>query len=361
MRPYRRIYRLSNNRLKRVVVCVQSSRYFLSLSQPVVLPTSAAPEPDAGTPQQAVRVQRELRLTGVVEAIHSSKVTVPQIIGQGGRLTLTRLIPNGSRVKQGDVIAEFDPTQQVDAASAARAKFEDLGHQVQQKVSQNHADAEKRRAEVTQAQADLRKAQLEVEKGPILGELDRLKNELRADAAHQRLDSLLKSNALHDQSDAAALRILELQRDRQKLALDRAQTNINRLTLRAPLPGMVAHQDVYRGNSSGHAQEGDQLWYGYAIVNIFDPSDMQVRCLVGEPDRAALTAGTRVKVFIDAYPEVALSGHFESASPMAASALGSPVKTFTAVFKLDKNEPRLMPDLSAAVVIERPAMPGGSK
>ena len=36
------------------------------------------------------RARRELRLTGIVEAIHSSKVMVPQIVGQNGRLTLTR-------------------------------------------------------------------------------------------------------------------------------------------------------------------------------------------------------------------------------------------------------------------------------
>jgi multidrug resistance efflux pump len=113
---------------------------------------------------------------------------VPQIVGQNGRLTLTRLISNGSRVKQGDLIAEFDATQQLDAAFPARAKFEDLSHQVEQKASQNRADAEKRRADLTQAQADLRKAQLEVQKAPILGEIDRLKNDEkgRARAAVRR-------------------------------------------------------------------------------------------------------------------------------------------------------------------------------
>ena len=315
--------------------------------------TSAKAEPPFAVRQQeSARLQREVRLTGIVEAVRSSKVTVPQIVGQGGRLTLTRLIPNGSRVRQGDIIAEFDPTQQLDAAFTARAKYEDLSHQVEQKVSQNRADAERRRADLTQAQADLRKAQLEVEKAPILGEIDRQKNEIKADLARQHVDSLIKSNALHDQSDAAALRILELQRDRQKVALERAQTNINRLTLRAPLPGMVAHQNVYRGNTNGKAQEGDQLWNGQAIVNIFDPAEMQVRCMVGEPDRAVLSTGIRVKVHIDAYPDLALPAHFEFASPMAASALGSPIKTFTAVFKLDKTDARLMPDLSAAVVID---------
>jgi multidrug resistance efflux pump len=310
--------------------------------------------------QNQPRIEREFRLTGIVEAIHSSKVMVPQIVGQNGRLTLTHLIANGSKVKAGDVIAEFDPTQQLDNAFTARAKFEDLGHQVDQKVSQNRADAEKRRSDLTQAQADLRKASLEVEKAPILGEIDRLKNDAKEAIAKQHIESLLKSNALHDVSDAAALRILELQRDRQKVATERAQTNIDRLRIRAPLPGMVAHQNVYRGNTNGHAQEGDQLWNGQAIVSIFDPTEMLVRCMVGEPDRAILGEGVRVKVYLDAYPDLVLPAHFEFASPMAASALGSPIKTFTAVFKLDKTDPRLMPDLSAAVVIE-PSSAGGGK
>src|SRR5262245_28621239 len=80
--------------------------------------TSAASRPTAL--EDAPRTRREIRLTGIVEATHSFKVTVPQIIGQNARLTLTRLIPNGSRVKEGDAIAEFDPTQQLEAAFTAK-------------------------------------------------------------------------------------------------------------------------------------------------------------------------------------------------------------------------------------------------
>jgi hypothetical protein len=104
----------------------------------------------------------------------------------------------------------------------------------------------------------------------------------------------------------------------------------------------------------GHAQEGDQLYQGQAIVSIFDPSEMMVRCSVGEPDGAAIAHGSKATVYFDAYPELTLPATFEFASPVASSALGSPIKAFTAVFKLDKSDPRLMPDLSAAVVVESP-------
>jgi HlyD family secretion protein len=309
----------------------------------------------AETPSSTARAKREVRLTGTLEAIHSSKILVPQIWSQGGPMTLTKLIPNGSRVKDGDLIAVFDATQIQDQARDAQAKFEDLGHQVEQKRAQNRADAEKRVADLRQAEADLAKAEIELQKGPVLSEIDRLKDEVKLQIAQVHVESLKKSNAAHDKSDEAALRILELQRDRQKVMLERMQSNLAKLELRTTLAGMVAHQNLFRNNSMGHAQEGDQLYRGQPIVSIFDPSEMQVRCAVGEPDGAALTAGTKAIVYFDAYPDLALPAHFEFASPVASSAFGSPIKSFTAVFKLDKTAAQLMPDLSAAVVIESPA------
>jgi HlyD family secretion protein len=315
----------------------------------------AAHAASAATPVESPRAKREVRVTGTIQAVHFSKVLVPAIYGQGGSLTLTRIIPNGSRVKEGDLVAEFDATQQQDSARDAQARFDDLGHQVDQKRAQNRADAEKRAVDLKQAEADLAKARIELQKGPLLSAIDGLKNEARAVIAAKHVESLNKSDTFHDKSDGAALRILELQRDRQKVALERAQSNIGKMQVRAPLAGMVAHQTVYRNSSFGHPQEGDQLYRNQALLSIFNPSEMSVLCMVGEPDGAALVPGSRATVYLDAYPDLSFPAHFESASPVASSALGSPIKAFTAVFKLDKTDPHLMPDLSAALVVEPPA------
>jgi multidrug resistance efflux pump len=324
---------------------------FCSCSRPTPPVAHAAPPAKA----DAASVKREVRVTGTVQAVHSFKVLVPAITGQYNNMTLTKLVPNGIRVKEGDLIATFDPTQQVDLARDAEAKFGDLGHQVEQKAAQNRADAEKRITDLRQAEADLRKAELELQKGPVLAEIERLKAEAKADGARKHVESLKKSNALHDKSDAAALRILELQRDRQKVALERTATNIKKLEIHAPLAGMIAHENVFRANTMGHAQEGDQLYRGQGLVSIFDPSEMLVRCAVGEPDGAALVAGAKATIYLDAYPDLKLPGHFEYASPVASSGFGIPIKTFNAVFRIDKTDSHLLPDLSAAVVIEPPA------
>jgi multidrug resistance efflux pump len=287
-----------------------------------------------------------------VEAVRATRVAVPGLTGQNNRLTLTRLIPNGSHVEVGDLVAEFDPFEQIDALRAARAKADDLDHQVRQKIAQNRTETEKRRSDLRQAEADLGKALLEVGKAEILPEIPKQQNQIRADMARGRVESLRVSHGFKDQIGDAALKILELQLERQRVAMERAQSNIDVMRVKAPITGLISHATMYRSGSMVRPQEGDQMSRGNALVNIFDPAEMLVKCLVGEPDRVLLEPGARAKIYLDAYPDLELSGHFESASPIATSALGTNIKTFTAIFRIDEGDPRLLPDLSAAVVIE---------
>ena len=61
-------------------------------------------EPATG---EAIRV---IRATGTTQALKALSVRVPQISGQSSRVTLVNLIPNGSKVAMGDILAEFDLT-----------------------------------------------------------------------------------------------------------------------------------------------------------------------------------------------------------------------------------------------------------
>jgi multidrug resistance efflux pump len=294
---------------------------------------------------------RQIRSAGTIQAEKAYTVQVPQIAGQAGRITLVGIVESGVQVEAGEIVAEFDRTQQLDNARDTQAKFDDLTHQVEQKQAEFRSNAEKRRSDLQRAEADLAKATLQLRRGPLLSEIDRLKNEVKAEDAQTRVESLKKSTAFHDQSEAAQVRVLELQRDRQKVALERALGNAERLVVKAPLAGMVALENVWRGNGMGKPVEGDQLFTGQPIMRIFDPTQMVVDTTVGEPDGAILVEGARAKVRLDAYPDLVFDAHFVSASPVAASALGAPIKTFAARFRVEQVDPHLLPDLSAAVIV----------
>lgn len=312
-------------------------------------PSSPATAPAPETPAPS----RPIRWTGTLEAVRTTRVFVPQVTGPTFRMTLTRLVPNGATVRRDEIIAEFDPIEQIDQARESMARFDDLANQVRQRQADNAANVEKRRSEREQAEADLAKARLEESKAPVLGDILAKQNALRVTKAAARVESLRLTHPQEERADQAALRILELQRDRQRAAHERALANIEKLRVRAPLGGIVAHSTFYNNGSMVRPQEGDQMTRNNTLLNIFDPAEMLVRANVAEPDGALLHAGLDVTVYVDAYPDMALPARFVNASPVAASSgVGRGVKTFTAVFRLGGTDPRLMPDLSAAVVFD---------
>jgi multidrug efflux pump subunit AcrA (membrane-fusion protein) len=298
------------------------------------------------------QITRHVRATGTVQPVDAVTVMVPEIVDAGNSLILTKILPSGSIVRPGDVVAEFDRTKLLDQARDANAKYQDLQHQVEQKKAQHRADDERRASELQQAEADLAKAQIELRKGPLLSEIDRLKAESKLDIAQAHVASLKKTMELRQASDAADLKILELQRDRQKVTMERSQANSERLQIRASIPGMVVQDTVWRRDGPGQPQEGDQLWSGQALLRIFSATDMDILLSVAEPDGAALKPGTRALVRLDAYPTLQFNATFVSAAPVASTVIGSDVRTFQARFRLEGRDPHLLPDLSAAVDLE---------
>jgi HlyD family secretion protein len=306
----------------------------------------------ATAPAKPAERRHVARLTGTVQAVRAFLVQSPEISSQNGNLTLTRLVPNGATVHVGDVLAEFDATAQLKAARDSQAKFDDFTHQIEQKIAEHHSNAAKRASELKQAEADLEKAKLELSKAPILSAIDDEKNKAKLVDAELHAASLRRSSHFHDVAEAAEMKVLELQRDRQKVALDRARDNMQKLVIRAPIGGMVALENVWKQGTMGHAEEGDQLWPGNGLLRIFDPSEMQILVSVGEPDGALLKPGTVATVHLDAWPDLAFEARFISASPVASSRPMASLRTFDAVFRFTQSDPHLLPDLSAAVDID---------
>ena len=310
--------------------------------------SAVAPPADSAAPEKDV-----LRVTGTVQARQSLSVRVPQISAQNSRVTLTALIPNGSRVKVGDILVEFDRTTLIDEEREALAKLTELKSQLQEKIAQIANDAAKRASQIKEAEADHGKALLQLKKGPILSDIDRLKNESKAKSSQARLESLRKSNDSRNKAETAAVRILELKLQRQEVTLERIRSNMNRLVVRSPQDGMVALENTWKSGTMGPPQEGDQLWPGQPVLRVFDPSRMIVDAMVNEPDIASLNKLTRARLYLDAYPGAQFEAELESASPVATAGLDTPVRTFSARFRVLSEDSRLLPDLSAALEVPR--------
>lgn len=301
---------------------------------------------------------RHLRIGGVTRAVSAYALTVPELNSEGGQLVLTGIVANGAQVKAGDILAQFDATKQEQDARDAQAKFQDLSHQVADRIAQNRSNAEQRASDLQQAESDLAKAQLELRKAPILSAIDAATDHLNLQDAQIHVADLKLEDAQQDKADAANLRVLELQRDQQQVEFQRAQGTAARLTLRAPIAGMVALANTYHAGVESPAQPGDQLYTGETILHIFDPTHMEVVGQINESDGATLVSGLRGVMHLDAYPQVAFPVQFEQSSPVAvASGFSNPVRSFGASFLVSGSDPRLLPDLSCAIDLQITSAP----
>ena len=297
------------------------------------------------------RLERKLRVTGTTEALHSLTIRVPHFRGPGGALTLTYLINSGATVKKGQLLAQFDSTAQLQLERNAAAQYDNLQHQVQDKVAQNASATATLDSNMQAAHAALGTAQLELRKAPVLSHIQAEIDQVSVNDAKAQIASLKISNHDQEVANAAALKILQLQADQQKEEWQRNRDAVNMMTIRAPLSGMVALLPSWNNGTFAPAQMGDTLHGRHPLLEIFSPTEMEVKAQVSEADDAVLTPHMAANVYLDAYPHAKFTAHLMTVDPVATAAMRSPVRSFTARFKMDTADPRIMPDLSAAVDI----------
>jgi HlyD family secretion protein len=180
-----------------------------------------------------------------------------------------------------------------------------------------------------------------------------LENDQKLEAARAKANALRQNLPLRREAAEAALRILEIRRDRAQRAMEHARRNAEAMVIRSPMDGLVVAKMTWKGNGPGDVGEGDQVWPGAPILEVVNVEAMRVRARVNQADIAHIRPGQPVTVRLDAYDDFAIRGRVEHIAPLATpGSFSARVRTFTMLVSIDGSNPRLMPDLTAAVDVE---------
>jgi len=298
--------------------------------------------------------QNVLRLRGMTAAVEARSIQAPLIAGQQvGTLTLTKLVRSGTRVKRGDLLVEFDRQAQLRDIVDKQAKSDDENEKVIEEQAKEVSARAKDETEMNQAEDDLAKAKLEMQKVELLSRIDAEKAQETLDEAEATLAQLKQTFDLKRKAAQASIHILEIQRDRTRETMLHAQANSALMEIHAPIDGIVVLNTIWKEGSMGEVQEGDQVRPGVPFMQVVDPAVMEVRVPVNQEDLLALKIGEKAHVHLDAYSDLVLPGQLESIDPMGTPGdFSSRLRKFSATFSIAGHDPRLMPDLSAAVDID---------
>jgi HlyD family secretion protein len=259
------------------------------------------------------RVQRgnldmKVYVTGELRASHSEMLTAPPI--GGGALQITHLLHTGTAVKKGDLVIEFDPSEQHYKLEQNRSEL----MQADQEITKARADAAVVTAQdkvaVLKARFDVRRAELDVQKNELVSTIDARKNDLALEQAKRVLAELEQDVKSRSASNQATISLAEEKRNKAKLAMDQAQDSINKMRVMAPMDGLVALEKnegaaggfFFSGMSLPEYREGDQVEPGRTVGQVIDPKGMELMAKVGELERNNIKQGQSVDIHLDALP-----------------------------------------------------------
>jgi len=295
-----------------------------------------------------------LRLKGTTEAVQSRAILAPLLAGQQvGTLTIIRLTPAGTKVKKGDLLVEFDRQAQMRDFVDKQAEYAKLVDQVAEEQAKENAARAKDETELKAAEDNLRKAELEIQRAEIVSRIDAEKNQENLDEAKATYEQLRETFDLKRKAAQAAIRILEIQRDRTQQTMMHAQANADLMQIHSPLDGVVVLNTIWKQGTMGEVQEGDQVRPGVPFMQVVNPSTMQVRVLANQQDFPSLQVGQTAKVRLDAYPEMVFTAKLDQVAPIGEGGdFSSKLRSFVVIVSIEGNDPKLMPDLSAAVDVD---------
>jgi HlyD family secretion protein len=242
---------------------------------------------------------------GELQGGNSEMLTAPMAGGNG--LSLTYLSQSGEMVKEGDVVAKFDTTEQEFKLREAQADLAEAEQQVIQAEAESEAKSEEARYELVKAKSDLRLAQLEAQRNELLSRIAARQNDLAVSSAEDRVEQLESDYEDRLGAARAGIAMQQAARTKAKVAAETAQRNIDSMTLKAKTSGYVAVQQNTQGNFNWGSylpaiQVGDNIRAGMAVAQIPDLRNWEVTARIGELDRGHLAVGLQADIEVVALP-----------------------------------------------------------
>ena len=257
--------------------------------------------------------------TGYVVARHSSDVGVKV----GGRIATLR-IEEGTRVRQGQVIAEIEHADIDAQLEAARRAVAEADAQRVQAVAARGEDART----------------LERQRALMKDGITTTAALTAAESALEVSDARVKSAEAAIASAAARVRVIE-----------EALENTN---VRAPFDGSVIRKRAEVGETvSPFGVAGQATREGGAIATIADLNELEVQTEVSENSVAKLTATMPAAVKLQAYPDVTYKGRLRQIFPSADRAKAI-VEVRVSILDADAH---VKPEMTASVTFQEPHAP----
>lgn len=280
-------------------------------------------------------IRASILATGTLQPV-KTVVVGSQVSGQIFQV----MVDFNDRVEAGQVVARLDPTTLNGRLASARGD-----------LAVAEASVGTKEAALSRARAERARLGVSLEDGRRA--LDRAKSLAKSGSGTERAQEMaetlvrqLEAQIAGSEAEigiaTAEVAVARATVQQRKAAVDIAQTDLDRTTIRAPIAGIVIDRQVEVGQTVAASLQAPVLFNIAAAL-----TEMRLEAAIDEADIGRVREGQQVSFTVDAYPERRFEGKVTQVRRAAKAAQN--VVTYTVLVSADNSSLALFPGMTANV------------
>jgi RND family efflux transporter MFP subunit len=308
----------------------------------------------------ASRVKRgDFRVTvttaGELRALKAVQITIPPNTQQAEayQMKIASLVPEGTIVKAGDVVAELDRSTLATKMAEVGLALQKAQAVYEQAMLDSTLNLSKAREEIRSMELGLEEKRLAKEQAVYEAPTVKRQAAIDLEKAERALAQAKSDYKTKQEQAQAKMREVGTDLERQKNKLAIVQSVMEGSTIRAPAPGMVIYVKEWNGKKrvTGSQVSG----WDPAVATLPDMSRMESVSYVNEIDVRKVAVGQPAVITLDADPSKKLVGKVTSVANVGEQRPNSDAKVFEVRIEVEQSDTTLRPGMTTgnAIVAEK--------
>jgi len=271
------------------------------------------------------------------------------------QMKLSSIVPEGTVVKESDVVAELDRSgiaakaQEV-ALALQKAEAQYTQAQLDSTLTLSQAREDMRTMEFTLEEKRIAKEQASYEAPSI-----RRQAEIDYEKAVRALDQAKSNYKTKQKQSVAKMAEVGADVERQRNKLRVVQDVMGSFTIRAPAPGMVIYVREWNGKKKGVGSQVSP--WDPTVATLPDLTQMESVTYVNEIDVRKLSSGQPVQISLDSDPTKKLTGKVVSVANVGEQRPNADAKVFEVHITVEQADTTLRPGMTTSNAVETAVIP----
>jgi HlyD family secretion protein len=286
--------------------------------------------------------------TGELQAENSTDIRGPDFTQmryiRGMDIKIQDLVPEGTEVKTGDLIATLDKTSFDNTLKDELDKLTTYETNLEMKTLDTAVTLSGLRDNIKNLTYSVEEAKITLAQSKYEPPTTIRQAEIALDKAERSLDQAIKGYSLRVQQAKSDMRTTRHTLEEQQRRVSDLQDILSKFDIRAPSPGMV----IYKRDRMGNKRKiGSTInpWDN-VVATLPDMSSMLSKTYVNEIDVSKVKPGQKVDIVVDAFPDKSYTGEVISVANIGEQLPNADAKVFEVLIKVDGSDPILRPSMT---------------